>query len=162
MRDRVEQTTARVSLAMQGGDDSGGVVDSTISADGRYVAFATAAALVAEDTNGAIDVFVHDRSSGQTERVSLDADEAEANGDSSGASLSADGRYVAFWSNAHNLMPEPFGPGIFVRDRWHGTLDAPASIPSAGPSVTSGPSRRSARTAASSPSIRTRPWCLRT
>ena len=122
VRDQAEQTTSRVSFAMPGGQDSGGVVNSTISDDGRYVAFATDAALVPDDTNGAADVFLHDRSTGQTERVSLDGEAGQANGDSAGASLSADGRYVAFWSNAEDLTPESFGPGIFVRDRWTGTL----------------------------------------
>ena len=131
VHDQVEQTTSRVSFAMPGGQDSGGVVDSTISGDGRYVAFSTGAALVPEDTNGATDVFLHDRSTGQTERVSLDGAAGQADGDSAGASLSADGRYVAFWSNAGDLTPEPFGPGIFVRDRWTGTLER-ASVDSHG------------------------------
>jgi Tol biopolymer transport system component len=131
VRDRLAQATLRVSSAMAGGQDHGALVDSTISGDGRYVAFATSAALVPEDSNGATDVFVHDRSSGLTERASLGNDVAQANGDSAGASLSADGRYVAFWSNARNLTPEPFGPGIFVRDRWNGTLER-ASVDSQG------------------------------
>jgi len=131
VHDRDGRMTARVSLAMAGGQDAGAVIDSTISGDGRYVAFATIAALVPDDTNGASDVFVHDRSTGQTERVSLDGDAGQANGDSAGASLSADGRYVAFWSNADGLTPEPFGPGIFVRDRWNGTLER-ASVDSHG------------------------------
>ncbi len=131
VRDRVAQATARVSRAMPGGQDRGGVVDSTISADGRFVAFSTSAPLVPDDTNGATDVFVRDRSTGQTERVSIDTNERESNGDSAGAAMSADGRYVAFWSNAHNLTPEPFGPGIFVRDGWNGTLER-ASVDSLG------------------------------
>src|SRR5439155_15823656 len=81
-----------------------------ISADGRYVAFAsTASNLVPDDTNGDAthsenDVFVHDLRSGRTQRVSVSSDGAQANGNSGPTSLSADGRYVAFGSNAPNLV----------------------------------------------------------
>lgn len=131
VHDRIEHVTTRVSLAMPGGQDAGGVVDSMISAHGRYVVFATDAALVPDDTNGRYDVFLHDRSTGKTERVSLDEEERQADGDSLGATVSADGHYVAFWSSAGNLTPEPFGPGVFVRDRWSATLER-ASVDSQG------------------------------
>lgn len=84
----------------------------TVSASGRYVAFASAANnLVAGDTNDHLDVFLRDTCAGAaagctptTTRVSLSTAGAEGNGDSSGPSISADGRYVAFESLATNLV----------------------------------------------------------
>ncbi len=105
----------------QGDDDSFG---ASISSDGRYVAFSSNASnLVGGDTNGSIDVFVHDRESGATERVSVDSGWAEANGQSHNygydSSISADGRYVAFWSYASNLAGGDTNgrADVFVRDR---------------------------------------------
>lgn len=98
-----------------------------ISRDGRYVVYWSAATdLVAGDTNGAIDIFLHDRQTGLTERVSLGGDGQQANGPSIGrAALSADGRYVAFVTNASNLVPgdRPYVNDVLVRDRWTGTTE---------------------------------------
>ncbi|HEV7536794.1 MAG TPA: hypothetical protein VGP90_14230, partial [Acidimicrobiia bacterium] len=86
-----------VSLAVDGGQADGASFTPAISADGRWVAFASAAStLVSGDTNGAEDVFVYDRVSRATERVSLAAAGDQGNGDSYGPAISADGRYVAF------------------------------------------------------------------
>ncbi|MEN6642915.1 MAG: calcium-binding protein, partial [Armatimonadia bacterium] len=69
----------------------------SISADGRYVAFESCASnLVAGDTNRSPDVFVHDRTTGTTTRVSVATGGEQANYDSNNPSISADGRYVAF------------------------------------------------------------------
>src|SRR5687768_6725538 len=88
------------SIGRQGNADSYGPV---LSRSGRFAAFGSAATnLVAGDTNGARDVFLHDGKSGRTVRVSLGDGGAQANGDSGGAGLSADGRVVAFWSKASN------------------------------------------------------------
>ncbi len=77
----------------------------SISADGRYVAFNSSATnLVSDDTNERGDIFVHDRQSGETVRVSVDSDGTQANGSSTNPSISADGRYVAFESAATNLV----------------------------------------------------------
>ncbi len=123
LRDRLTGQTERISVSSDGtqGDDTshpGGV-----SAAGRYITFWSAAAnLVAGDTNGTSDVFVHDRLTGQTERVSLANDGSEGNQGvgSWGSSSSADGRVVAFMSDASNLVPgDTNGAGdIFVRVRW--------------------------------------------
>jgi Tol biopolymer transport system component len=76
-----------------------------VSRDGRYIAFDSyASMLVAGDTNGAYDIFVRDRATGITERVSKGLGGVEANGDSRKPSISADGRYVAFNSTASNLV----------------------------------------------------------
>lgn len=114
--------TERVNIASNGlqafdpgipPDDSSPV----ISADGRFVAFASSAAdLVNNDTNGFYDVFVHDRQTGETERVSISSDGAQAEGDSFGPSISANGRFVAFQSS--NLWVDgQMHTGIFVHDR---------------------------------------------
>lgn len=97
---------------------------SSISADGRYVAFQSGADnLVPDDTNNVVDVFVRDRLAGTTERVSVaktgkEADENSA-GNLSGPSISADGRYVAFESDASNLVSgdNNNASDVFVRDR---------------------------------------------
>jgi hypothetical protein len=93
---------------------------ASISGDGRYVAFvASASNLVRGDTNGAWDVFVHDRQTGETARVSVASDGSQGNLGSSGSSISADGRYVAFNSIANNLVGGDTNNNydVFVHDR---------------------------------------------
>ena len=83
---------------------------SSISADGRYVAFSSFASnLVPDDTNGKWDVFVYDRQTNTIERVSVASDGTQGNGNSYSPSISADGRYVAFDSTASNLVPDDSG-----------------------------------------------------
>ncbi len=102
--------TARVSVASDGTQGSGASRWPSISADGRYVAFtSTAANLVENDTNGKQDIFVHDRQTGTTVLVSRGHDGSPANGASDKPSISADGRYVAFESDASNLVPGDTG-----------------------------------------------------
>ena len=109
-----------VSLSTLGVEAERDASDAAISADGSVVAFVSKAAnLVPGDTNQHRDVFVHDRESGETTRVSLAGDGAEADHNSSSPSLSADGRYVAFVSKATNLVPGDTNAAedIFVHDR---------------------------------------------
>ena len=78
--------------------------DQPFRPTGRLIAFwSFATNLVAGDTNGLTDVFVHDSQIDQTRRVSVGRGGAQSNGDSSGVSISADGRFVAFCSTATNL-----------------------------------------------------------
>jgi len=123
VRDRVAGTTTLVSVATSGAKAVGG--EPAISADGRYVAFISEASnLVAGDTNERPDVFVRDRISRTTTRATVATDGTQANGDSFGpAAISADGRYVAFGSNASNLVAGDTNerPDVFVRDRVRGT-----------------------------------------
>ena len=115
--------TTRVSVATGGGQANSGSFDPSISADGRYVAFVSAATnLVSGDTNGAWDIFVHDRQTGQTTRVSVATGGGQANLDSLDPSISADGRYVAFVSAATNLVSGDTNnfQDIFVHDRQTG------------------------------------------
>jgi Tol biopolymer transport system component len=97
--------------------------NASISADGRYVAFESHARnLIAGDTNVGVDVFVHDRTIGETTRVSVASDGSQATAGSSQPSISADGRYVAFESIAPNLVAGDTSPrDIFVHDRTSGT-----------------------------------------
>lgn len=101
----------------------GGGGAAAISADGRYVAFgASSSKLVPGDTNGFYDVFVRDRVTGMTERVSVGPGDDQANGRSHAFDapvISADGRYVAFTSKASNLVVHDTNDtyDVFVRDR---------------------------------------------
>ena len=79
----------------------------SVSANGRFVAFSSGASnLVPGDTNDAYDVFVRDRHTGTTRRVSLGPDSVQGNSDSYRPAISADGRFVDFESEADNLVPE--------------------------------------------------------
>lgn len=93
---------------------------TTVSADGRFIAFASDAAdLVANDTNHRTDVFVRVRSTGVIERISKGTGGQESNSDSASPVLSADGRYVAFVSDASNLvsLDKNSTSDVFVYDR---------------------------------------------
>jgi Tol biopolymer transport system component len=124
--------TTRVSVDSSGAQADSGSYSSSISDDGRYVAFGSGASnLVPGDTNGTWDVFVRDLKPdpGQTEtiqRVNVDSSGAQANGDSyitTATSISSDGRYVAFISHATNLVENDTNgiSDVFVHDRQSGT-----------------------------------------
>jgi Tol biopolymer transport system component len=126
VRDRQTSVTEQVSVATDGAEANSNSVRPSVSADGRFVAFySNATNLVAGDTNNREDVFIHDRQTGVTERVSIATGGAQANGDSevpgltSGPSLSADGRFVVFYSNATNLVTGDNNGQYdgFIRDR---------------------------------------------
>jgi Tol biopolymer transport system component len=120
------QVTQLVSINSSGVQANNDNTDCSISADGRFVAFTSSATnLVGGDTNGNFDVFVRDRQNGTTERVSVSTGGMEGNGGSTSPSISADGRYVAFFSEASNLVPGDTNSAgdIFVRDRQSGTTE---------------------------------------
>jgi Tol biopolymer transport system component len=165
VRDRAIGTTQRVSVSSsgaQGNGASGGsgatndvaTIAPAISADGRFVVFASAATnLVAGDTNSADDVFVRDRQAGTTQRVSVSSSGAEGDGGSPsngirggirfGPAISGDGRFVVFDSQATNLVPGDTNtcgdffpnagtcPDVFVHDLTTGST-ARVSIDSSG------------------------------
>ena len=119
VRDRQTGTTERVNVAADGTQANDYSYSSSISADGRYVAFSSRASnLVPDDTNEQWDIFVRDRQTGTTERVSVAADGTQANSNSWYPSISADGSHVAFQSDASNLVPGDKNDleDIFVRD----------------------------------------------
>jgi Tol biopolymer transport system component len=111
--------TTRVSVASDGTQGNDWSYGPSISADGRFVAFESSAwNLVDGDTNDCTDVFVHDRLTGQTTRVSVASDGTQGNDRSSGSSISADGRFMAFESDANNLVDgDTNGTGdVFIHD----------------------------------------------
>jgi hypothetical protein len=124
VRDRVARTTTRVSVnsaEAQGNSDS---YYPSISGDGRYVALHSYATnLVAGDTNNINDVFVRDTVAGTTTRVSVNSAEVQGNSLSWFPSISGDGRYVAFYSSASNLVSGDANgtSDVFVRDMVAGT-----------------------------------------
>jgi Tol biopolymer transport system component len=126
VRDRLTGETERVNLSSTGEEANGGTLDVAISADGRYVAFDSwASNLVAEDTNGQGDIFVHDRWTGETERVSVSTLGEQGNAVSWRVEISADGSCVGFESRATNLV---FGDtngeaDVFVHDRLTGETE---------------------------------------
>jgi hypothetical protein len=104
VHDRVSGTTALVSIASSGAQGNGLSVEGSISADGRWVAFHSAASnLVPGDTNSAEDVFVRDLLMGTTQRASVTSAGNEADAASLAATITRDGRCVAFFSFATNL-----------------------------------------------------------
>src|SRR5438132_49617 len=120
------QTTVRVSVASDGTEGNAASAGAALSADGRFVAFHSAGTnLVAGDTNATTDVFVHDRQTGITERVSVASDGTQGNKASSYPALSADGRFVAFDSDATNLVAGDTNGAtdVFVHDRQTGTTE---------------------------------------
>jgi len=127
VRDTVSETTtlvSRQSAADGGAGADGAVGDAAISADGRFVAFQSAAANLSdqdEDGGGAFDIFVRDTQSSTTtlaSRQSAADGGAGADGHSSTLAISADGRLVVFHSEADNLSSDD-NDGVvntFVRD----------------------------------------------
>ena len=119
LRDRMTGTTTRVNLSLTGGDAWGESSSPSITPDGRYVVFDSSAGnLVDDDHNGEWDVFVRDLETGQTQRVSLDANGGDGDNDSYTPSISDLGTRIAFISHARDLVPgaNSFNSDIFVRD----------------------------------------------
>jgi len=122
------QVTERVSVTSTGSEANDLSVCGGISDDGRYVVFSTSATnYVQGDDNGVGDVMVRDRGLGTTELVSAAVDGTPANGDSYvwRTSMSADGRFVVFESNASDIVPVFGGDTyhVYVRDRLTGTTE---------------------------------------
>jgi len=119
VRDTLTNTTTRVSVDSAGNQGNRDAYGASISADGRFVAFSSFASnIVPEDTNNTSDIFVRDLLTNTTTRVSVDSAGNQANSFSGSASISGDGRFVAFGSNSSNLVPgDPnYRDEIFVRD----------------------------------------------
>lgn len=97
IRDRLAGTTRRVSIGPSGREGNGSSYGPVMSADGRYVAFHSAADnLVAGDTNTRIDVFLRDLQTSTTRLVSLDMRGQQPVGESFVDAISDDGRLVVF------------------------------------------------------------------
>jgi hypothetical protein len=138
VHDRITGAATRVSVDSAGAQANGASLRAVISADGRFVVFASDASnLVAGDTNGIRDIFVHDRLSGAITRVNVDSAGAQANGFSNlgfnGEAMTPDGRFVTFSSSASHLVPgDTNGVGdVFLHDRLTG-ITTRVSVNSAG------------------------------
>ena len=123
VHDRQTGETERVTVASNGTQANDSSHIAALSAEGRFVMFNSHATnLVGGDTNGVSDVFVHDRQTGSTTRVSVDDIGAEADAASLGTDMSADGRYVVFDSTATNLVGGDSNgfKDVFLHDRQNG------------------------------------------
>jgi Tol biopolymer transport system component len=136
----------RISLNSLGGQANGDSYNPSISADGRYIVFESDASnlviqdrggQIPPDTNGVRDVFVYDTQSQTTKRVSLDKKGIEANGASSQAMISANGRFVIFQSEASNLFASDNNnqTNIFVHDLVDNVINLTSVIPGQDPSI---------------------------
>jgi hypothetical protein len=128
VKDRTSNATTRVSVTSDGNERSGdsGLAGVDVSGDGQIVVFTSKAALVENDTNTCgdpvgpcQDIYVHDRGTGQTTRVSVVTGGTQANGPSEWPRISRNGRYVTFTSHATNLVATDTNAAtdIFVHDR---------------------------------------------
>ena len=129
------KTVARISLSSSGVEANADSECPVVSADGRFVAFHSQASnLVSDDTNTKFDIFVRNVQLGQTTRISVASDGSQAiGGDSTCASISATGRFVAFHSDATNLVSSDNNntTDVFVRDRDtdnDGIFDEPGAV----------------------------------
>jgi len=112
--------TERVSIATAGTQGDDDAFTLSLSSNGNFVAFGSFATnLVAGDSNAVIDVFVHVLDTGTTERVSVATAGTQANDESFSPAISSAGRFVAFRSDATNLVANDTNNNsdIFVRDR---------------------------------------------
>ncbi len=126
--DRTTRSIERVSVSDAGVEGNSTSFSPSLSADGRYVTFnSTANNLVPGDNNGVFDIFVYDRTTGSIERVSVSDAGVEGNSFSYTPAISADGRYVTFYSDATNLVPGDnngaFTYDILVYDRTTQTVE---------------------------------------
>lgn len=135
VRDLGNDTTVRVSVATDGSQSVGWIIDTSISADGRIITYSSNASdLVAGDTNNDFDVFVHDTATRTTTLISDGHDGTPAqSGFALSPEVSGDGRHVLFWSNAWNVVPDDtnYAGDAFVHDRVTG-VNSRVSVTSAG------------------------------
>lgn len=134
VRELATGVTTRVSVSSAGLEGNATSDRPTISADGSRIAFwSDADNLVAGDTPLTRDIFLHDRTTGITSLVSRAAGGGFGNGPSSRSSISDDGRYIAFTSDASNLVPGDLNLAgdVFVYDTLTGAMEL-ISVSSAG------------------------------
>ncbi len=125
VHDRHAGNTTRVSVSSTSNQSNGNSVSPEISADGRYVTFYSEGSnVVVGDSNGFLDVFLHDRQTGETTRVSISNTGSQGNGNSVDPTISDDGRYVTFSSFASNLVAGDTNAiyDVFIHDSQTGTM----------------------------------------
>ena len=116
---RLNQTNELISVGLEGAAANGDSTVGLVSGNGGYVVYQSDADnLVADDINEASDIFIYNLQDGTTELVSIGLEGAAANGSSRNASISDDSRYVAFLSDADNLVADDTNSraDIFIRD----------------------------------------------
>ncbi len=121
---KVDGSSTKLFSAGSGTGANAPVYTPVITNDSRYIAYVSAASnLVAGDSNGTSDVFLYDRATGLTQRVSVDSAGGQADGSSSMPSVSDDGNVIAFESKATNLVAGDSNGlrDLFVRNRSAGT-----------------------------------------
>nr|HID14648.1 hypothetical protein [Anaerolineae bacterium] len=134
LRDWKGGITTRISVSSSGTEGDGFSEAPSVSYDGRFVAFVSNAYDLDSTCNyAARHILVRDRTTDKTACVSLASDGTQADGDSWNPSISADGRFVAFGSDADNLVPgdDNNRRDIFVRDQGAGGPVA-GTIPTSG------------------------------
>jgi Tol biopolymer transport system component len=140
LHDRQQKTTQLVSIHIGPPVLAffSGARDPRISPDGRFVAFQFVEDIIVPgDVNGMPDVFLRDMQTGVTELISLDSNQVQSDGHSIAPQVSADGRYVAFLSQAtnwypiHPLPPQPVKTFVYIRDRLTNSL-IPVNLNTAG------------------------------
>jgi len=111
-------TISLVSVHTDGTQGDSSSAPITVSSDGRFVVFSSGATnLVDDDTNGVTDLFLRDMQAETTERINVSSAGVEADALANGGSISGDGRYIVFDSEATNLAPgDVAGRDVFLRD----------------------------------------------
>lgn len=138
--DRQTATVSRVSVDSLGTQANGDSFEPSISGDGRFVTFRSRASnLAAPDLDATDDIFLHDRETGQTRCISIDFLGGEADAISYEPNISEDGRFVAFWSQATDLVPNDTNGwrDTFVHELATGVTQR-ISVDSAGTQATGG------------------------
>ena len=123
LRDRTNGTTERISVDSSETQSNNNSGISSITSDGRYVAFESIASNLVPGDAGGWDIFVRDLQLGTTEKASFTDSEGQADGNNWEPSISDDGNMVAFYSSANNLTPadQTIHSDVFLRDRTAGT-----------------------------------------
>jgi Tol biopolymer transport system component len=118
-----DEEALRAKILLQRAVEHFGSATADVSADGRFVAFESAAPLVPADQNRSVDIYVLERSTGHVTLESVVTSATVGDG-TSHPRLSGDGRYLVFTSSAHNLADQPMAtvvPQVLLRDRRAGT-----------------------------------------
>jgi WD40 repeat protein/DNA-directed RNA polymerase specialized sigma24 family protein len=121
--DRQANSVTRVSVAADGSDADGWSSSPSISVDGRWIVFASSAKNLVAKTGSAPNpeqatlvnsaIYIYDRNEGSTAQISLAPDGGEPNGGSFLPTISADGRWIIYWSEATNLIAD--GPVLYAK-----------------------------------------------
>ncbi|MBF0231770.1 MAG: hypothetical protein HQK65_01855 [Desulfamplus sp.] len=134
LRNTQTNATTLISKATTGGAANQASINSSISGDGKYIVFESDASdLVANDTNGVRDIFLHNTQTGQTTLITKAPDGTASNGGSFNSNISSNGRYVTFGSNASNLTSDD-NNGVsdaFLYDVQTGELKRISELPGA-------------------------------